>query len=239
MSQYHHRTNHKVAEALVQGGLFDDNKNSFMTNNYRIFSGISRNGRLRRYYFNFSQRWRDAEPLAYSLLSAIKDYHIPLWFLKRHIRYIAEHCLWEKTYSDTLTRIWYTDDEKVAIFKNLAYAGGNGNFILKNVDFPSYVNRTRDKEVEIDGEQYFKKEAYKHPYIDVHTSGEMGIVTKDIANYYRNVQHRFYRIYGLDCKMCGLHVKHKEADVVDNELSKYIGKICPTCLKRLYKSIPQ
>jgi hypothetical protein len=239
MSFLHRRVNNRVAEKLILGGLFDDKKNE---NASRLYWGIADhdNKRLHRYHRSSPQRWRSSNGFSQALLSAIKDYHIPVWFLKRATPYIIENCLWEKTIDHNTNSVFFEDEiELMEGMLKMQNVGGNGHFILKSADIPTKIERSKMKSVTINNKNYFESVDYFATCIHIDTTNEMGIVVGDIANMYRNVQHRFYRIFGVECKMCCKNVKHKKTDIICNDLAKYIDNICPSCLKKVCKSLPQ
>ena len=227
------RLNHKIAQYIILGG-FQDGK--YYTTNSLISEGIKRidNKRLTRYYPGSPQRWRNAHNFDTALSQLVKNYHVPIWFLKRSMNYISQECLWEK--SSSWGSACYTNElistkEK----KGLEYAGADGHGILLSCDLPKKMTRTREVYVTIAGEKYIKREKYTEEVIYIKTTATMGVVVPEVANYYRNVQHRYYRIHGVDCKLCHKNVKHTKMDIICNDMGKYIDHLCPKCIKKFCK----
>lgn len=232
---YKGRLNHKIASYIVKGGYFDTVYNY---SSARIARGIEDrdNKRLHRYYYGDTQRWRGALPFGSALSSLVKNYGVPIWFLKRSYKYIARNCIWEKSSSwdnNSYYILPYYIEKKE--WRHLKYAGATGSGILKSCSLPLKHTKYRKEKKVIDGEEYYRKVPYKVDVIDIETTDRMGIVVSEVVNYYRNVQAKYYRIHGVDCKICNKNVKHTKSDIICNDLLKYTDHICPKCLKKFCK----
>ena len=83
MNNYH-RLNHKLAEWLCVRGGYEDKIYNYSYG--RIYQNIEDryNKRLHNYYCHYGspQRWRDAQPFHKALSILVKNYHVPIWFMK-------------------------------------------------------------------------------------------------------------------------------------------------------------
>ncbi len=232
------RLNHRIAQSFIMGGYNDTRRyKPCLSRLYRHIESsraVRTSDRLVRYYHGNTQRWRGAISFDEALRVLIKNYHIPLWFLKRHIDYIATKCLWEKSSSWGNYR-YFKESVPIEEKDGLKYAGSDGWGMLLSCDLPEKMTRRRDVEVIIDGEKYKKEEKYTVEEIYIDTTREMGVISSEVGNLYRNIQHRYYRIFGIDCKMCKKNVKHKKTDIICNDMVEYIDHFCPHCLTKFCK----
>jgi hypothetical protein len=229
MSRYK-RINHKIASAFILSG-WNEMDNHFGSISYRLYQGIHEytNKRLYRYIGTQPQGWRGAYNFHSALRKLQTEYHIPLWFLKRHIRYISDMCMWRKSKDYSKGGIFIENKDDLSIFKHMA---GSGNTIVYSCTIPQYISRYKEVEVVIDGEKFYKNKKCKELYVYLDMSNELGIVVSDVVNMYKNIEHRYYRRYGVDCRVCNKNVKHTEKDRICDSMAKYTHHVCPKCLRK-------
>lgn len=217
---------------VTRGGLFDDHKyaDPFYQKKTRI------NHLLDEYSYRHSSRsWRSG----YSIKEAIKlckKNNIPLWFLKKHIKYISQECVWQKQekYYENIT-IDTNDYEYINYYYQRSFCS-NGRFhVVKESDLPYNMIKYKKKFIEVDGEEYSKNVPYNISVINLVTTNDMLIYAESIRALWDMYSTRFISIYGLDCKMCGKHKKNKKSEIICDDFKKYQTQICFKCLKKFCK----
>lgn len=194
-----YRLNYKIKYWLIVQGDFNINKYS---NRLCLLDSIN----SKKYRNDSYVRAVQSYPAAFRKLL---KHGVPVWFLKRYVRYISKHCIWERT-GINYVEPSYTEKEYFSYLENdiastrlffsssLPFVGKDG---IENVSFDA---------------------SYK-----------TGVLVDKIIDFWEIMKNRYLSIYGLDCKMCKKHKKNKNP--ICYQFSKYSTKICADCLKGFCK----
>ncbi|MDB4681367.1 hypothetical protein OAE88_00505 [bacterium] len=210
---------------IIKGGLFDDwrTNNGYNTN---IRYGVQ---------WEDSYTWRDAENPSYALRRALKE-GVPIWFIKRHIKYIAQQCVWVKSDRGHSYGSDYADEENFHELKRLSMGGS----VLVSVDIEPMIlehsNRISEETEIINGVKIriTKDEIIPKKRYFVNSTRDMGIYSGKIIKLWETVRYRFHRINPIECGVCGneyMIIKHnKKKDFYMSD------KICQNCAKGYYRA---
>ena len=232
------RLNLKVATWLVtKGGFFDDLHGVRYRNkydaNYYLHHGIDSKKRMFKTGY-ISQEWRAASDFSIALKKAVRDYHIPISFLKRHIKYISRFCVWQKStewndYSNGQIRVQMTTPKHWKGLKNSAFGGDH---IVLCSDNKKTIEVSVNETKIIDGISYSRRVTKEVEGVTLQDSRRMGIIVPYVNELYLNILYRYQRRYGIDCKMCNKNVKPQQPTVVCFDMLKYQTSFCHKCMAR-------
>ena len=198
-----------VRELVTRGGILDVPFNDFRFYLRRAVSD------------SYKGRWCDSWRDAYQPVTALKyllDKGVPIWFIRRHIKFIAHEC------------VWFRGNTRCNITKILE----RGGFVdevgkLKKVLINEWNNDMDD--IKYSSPLLFESDYYK--YSEAKISDSFGVYWYRIYLLWSKVSDRYLAIHGLDCKMCGNH--KKQSTIICEDLSKYKTDICADCLKGFCK----
>ncbi len=224
--------NRITRELIIRGGLFDNKKPCYASVPNRSTKIDRLYNKLRNDNYGFGRStWRNT---AYSIAmwQIAMDNHIPVWFLKRYIKFITSKCIWSKQ-GDLSTTYIKIDERYDNPTDGLTPRTLNVSGAIENIELPEVYIEHKDVPVMIEGEEYYKKVPHT-----THRSHISGLFTfrfyeADIIILWETMRDRFIAIHGVDCKMCNKHKKNKKP--ICSDLARYSIHICGDCLKTFCK----
>ncbi len=234
-----HRSNKKrvayrvLRELVVRGGLFDDKSSSYSCCKYNKFDELLFEHVVgMRVGYNYGHMEH-----TYDTFIKVVKLGVPIWFLKRHSRFIAHYGVWIKSqgwygdggYNRLKTRNIDTDRIK----RETEWESLSPFNVIEHCTLPYKSTYTVKEVKKIDGKEYYhnaEKECYRQ---EITGLVRFGLYPSLIVDLWRKVRDRYLSIYGLDCKMCKKHKKNKGP--ICNDLDKYSLHICKDCLKKFCK----
>ncbi len=173
------------------------------------------------------ETWRNAINIT-EMLSKIVEYKIPLWFVKRHIKFIAKYCVWEKHFEDNYGCNEYHDmsDNNSGIFIN-------GDRFVLSMSLPYnrevIINLQKSVVSALLGGKKLEKE-FENLYVsDYNTTHHIGFYFTPLLDLWEDVRDKYLDIHGVNCKLCNSNKKY--APICSDLAPKYAITVCQSCLK--------
>jgi len=203
--------NRRIVRELVTRG---DIKGDEIANNYNKFryfiKAINYGG------YSWCDNWQNATtPI--KAFRRLLHFGVPIWFIRRHIKFIASNCVWFRGEARNIRAVLRVDDggitqDGLPTDEVLSWFDGYHESIVYSLPIT--------KDVRSNVSPFQRSDTFR-------------VYTHRIYLLWSKVSDRYLAIHGLDCKMCGKH--KKQSTIICEDLSKYKTDICADCLKGFCK----